>query len=220
MSKMTLAALVAAAISITLCSPAAAQGGFLKNLARQAAAAAIQNAATPRPQDAAAPSSQDAAPADDVAEDVAPEQVATSGPAPWPLNVGARSVTSPTQLEFSPETQAAKKAFVEFSKVRCNDCEGGYSYDAWAQHHVKVGYEYNAFHNKIGGLAMGQSVTWTGSAAVGSITVVGETPIRGWRCKQLKWELKKGAARAERPGLYCVSPSSVGSAKEQWLEVF
>lgn len=219
MSKMTLAALVAAAISITLCSPAAAQGGFLKNLARQAAAAAIQNAATPRPQDAAAPSSQDAAPADEVAEDVAPEQVATSGPAP-PLNVGARSVTSPTQLEFSPETQAAKKAFVEFSKVRCNDCEGGYAYDAWAQHHVKVGYEYNAFHNKIGGLAMGQSVTWTGSAAVGSITVVGETPIRGWRCKQLKWELKKGAARAERPGLYCVSPSSVGSAKEQWLEVF
>src|SRR5687768_14129189 len=80
--------------------------------------------------------------------------------APWPVNVGDRAVTTPTGLKFSPEVEAAKKAFVEFSRVRCGDCEGGYAFDAWAQHHVKVGYEYNAFQNKIGNLAMGQSVTW------------------------------------------------------------
>ena len=219
MSKILTAALCIGALASVSPSSAAAQGSFLKNLARQAAAAAIQNAAQAPAQAGAAAETQAALV--DVAEDHPPsEEAPATGPAPWPVNLGSRTVTSPAALEFSPETNAAKEAFLEFSKFRCNDCEGGYAYDAWAQHYVKVGYEYNAFQNKVGGLAMGQSITWTGAAATGSITVVGETPIKGWRCKQLKWELKKGAQRAERPGLYCVSPASASSTKENWMEVF
>ncbi|RAK65378.1 hypothetical protein [Phenylobacterium kunshanense] len=219
MSKILNAALCIGALATVSPSSAAAQGSFLKNLARQAAAAAIQNAAQAPAQAGATPDAE-SAPVEASGDQPPAEEAPATGPAPWPVNLGSRSVTSPMRLEFSPETKAAKDAFLEFSKVRCNDCEGGYAYDAWAQHHVKVGYEYNAFHNKVGGLAMGQSITWTGAAATGSITVVGETPIKGWRCKQLKWELKKGTQRAERPGLYCVSPSSAGTAKENWLDVF
>jgi len=220
MPKSVSVAWLAAAVAAALGPPAAAQGGFLKNLARQAAAAAIQNAAQqPQPtQGADAPAQeQGEAPA----QDAATEQTApSSGPAPWPMNVGARTVKYPSNLDFSPELEAQKKAFVEFSKVSCSDCEGGYDYDAWARHFFTLDGSYKAWEKKIGGLAMGETITWKGAKSTGSITVVGEEPVNGWPCKQLKWELKKPQASAERPGLFCYGKENSYSGSDSWTEVF
>lgn len=221
MSKSVSAALAAAGLSLALAGPAIAQSGFLKNLARQAAAAAIQNAAQPQQPAAPAagedPGQADAQPAQDA--EAAPA-AQTSGPAPWPVNVGARTVKYPSDLDFSPELEAQKKAFVEFSKVRCSDCEGGYSYDAWAQHFIRLDGSYNAWAKKIGGLALGETLTWKGSVSAGSITVVSEEPVNGWPCKQIKWELKNPKASAERPGLFCHGKASSYAGSDSWTEVF
>jgi len=223
MSKSVSVAVLAAGLSLAAANPAAAQNAFLKNLARQAAAAAIQNAAQKPAQEqpqAAAAAGEDASPAP-VAQYAAAEQTpVTTGPAPWPVNVGSRAVKYPSDLDFSPELEAQKKAFLEFSKVRCNDCEGGYSYDAWVQHHIRLDGSYKAWEKKVGALAMGEKITWKGSQSNGVITVVGEEPVNGWQCKQLKWELKKGQASAERPGLFCSGKAGAYDGSASWTEVF
>lgn len=214
-------AIIAAAVSLALATPAAAQSGFLKSLARQAAAAAIQNAAQPSREQAAPAADSPEAGGEQPAQYAAAEQASvTAGPAPWPNNVGSRAVKYPGNLTFSAELEAQKKAFLEFSKVSCNDCEGGYSYDAWAQHFIRLDGSYNAWEKKLGSLAMGEALGWKGSKSTGVITVVGEEPVNGWRCKQLKWELKRPGASAERPGLICSAKASSYSATESWTIVF
>jgi hypothetical protein len=217
MSKSIIAATLAAGLSLALAGTAAAQSGFLKSLARQAAAAAIQNSAQAQAQDQSAPQAQDGPSAEQAEAEPAP---AASGPAPWPINVGARTVKFPSDLDFSPELEAQKKAFVEFSKVRCSDCEGGYSFDAWVQHFISLDGSYKAWEKKVGGLAMGETISWKGSQAAGSLTVVGEQPVGGWQCKQLKWELKKPQASAERPGLFCYGKAGPYDGADSWTEVF
>ena len=61
---------------------------------------------------------------------------------------------------------------------------------------------------------MGETITWKGSQSHGVLTVVGEEPVNGWTCKQLRWALKKDQAAAERPGLFCQGKSG------RWSEVF
>lgn len=223
MSKFVSVAAMAAA-ALALAGPAAAQGGFLKNLARQAAAAAIQNAAQPQAQTAPAapaPAAEDGGQAEPPQQYAAAEQTAaTSGPAPWPANVGARTVKYPADLDFSPELEAQKKAFVEFSKVSCNDCEGGYGYDAWVRHFISLDGSYKAWEKKVGGLAVGDTIAWKGAKSNGVITVVSEEPVNGWQCKQLRWELKKGQESAERPGLFCYGKASAYDGSDSWTEVF
>jgi hypothetical protein len=216
------AVLWAAGLSLALAGPAAAQGGFLKNLARQAAAAAIQNAAQgPQGQAAAAPGEAAQAEAAQPRPHADAEQPApSSGPAPWPTNVGARTVRYPSDLTFSPELEAQKKAFLEFSRVSCTACEGGRSYDAWAQHFVRLDGSYNAWEKKLGGLALGEAITWKGQQSTGTITVVSEEPVNGWPCKQLKWTLKKPTASAERPGLICSAKASSHAGSDSWSIVF
>ncbi|WP_296600868.1 hypothetical protein [Phenylobacterium sp.] len=222
MSKSVPAAALCAGLALALPHTAAAQSGFLKNLARQAAAAAIQNSAQPSQAQTVAPGAADdgGGSGGDVSAPAAEATPATTGPAPWPMNAGARSVKYPSDLRFSPELDAQKKAFVEFGKVRCSDCEGGYSYDAWARQLVSLDGSYNAFEKKLGGLALGQRLTWKGAQSLGSITVVSEEAVNGWPCKQLKWELKKGQQSAERPGLLCYGKASSYSGSDSWIEVF
>lgn len=189
------------ALALAATSPAAAQG-FLKSLAREAAQRAAVAAVT------AGPEAAQAEPSEPAAEDSRPQTSATSaapstGPEPWPLNVGAPSVKNPMHLKFSDDLEGRKKAFLEFSKVSCNDCEGGYSYDAWAQHFVRLDGSWKAWEKKLGALAMGETLSWQGSKSKGVITVMDETPVNGWPCKQLRWTLTRADAKAERPGLIC-----------------
>jgi hypothetical protein len=148
-------------------------------------------------------------------------QTATaSGPAPWPINVGAPGVRFPSDLDFSSELEAEKKAFVEFSRVRCTDCEGGYGYDAWAQQILGINRGYKAWETRIGGMAVGETLAWKGAQSKGLITIVSEEPVNGWRCKQLRWELAKGSERAERPGLFCFGKAGPYDGAESWTQVF
>lgn len=196
-------ALSAAALVLCFAAPAQAQS-FLKNLAREAAlraaaAAASGSAQTAQAQPVAAPEGGGGS----VEGGEGPAESAATGPTPWPNNLGARDATSPGRLTFSAELEAEKAAFLEFSKVPCTACEGGRSYDAWAQHFIRLDGSWKAWEKKVGALEMGQSVTWQGQKSKGAITVVGETPVGAWPCKQLRWTLTRPGEKAERPGLIC-----------------
>lgn len=201
------AALSVAALVLCLAAPAQAQS-FLKNLAREAAlraaaAAANGSAQAAQAQPVAAPDGGGGSVEGGDAASEAPAEAAATGPTPWPNNLGARDATSPSRLTFSAELEAEKAAFLEFSKVPCTACEGGRSYDAWAQHFIRLDGSWKAWEKKVGALEMGQSVTWQGQKSKGAITVVGETPVGAWPCKQLRWTLTRPGEKAERPGLIC-----------------
>ncbi len=217
-SRMTAASL-ASVVALSLAGPSAAQS-FLKNLALEAAqraavAAATKNANRGQGEAPAATTSYAAADDDGGGSEQAPAvsaQAASTGPTPWPNNVGSASVKGPRQLQFSAELEQQKKDFVEWSRVSCNACEGGRSYDAWAQHFIRLDGSWKAWEKKLGALGMGESVTWQGSQSKGQIKVVGETPIRDWPCKQLEWSLTRGKERITRPGLICAAPAGASGA--------
>ena len=202
----------------SLATPAEAQS-FLKNLARdaalRAAAAAVSGGAQAEEPADEADEDGEAAPAAQQEAAAAPTTPST-GPAPWPLNAGARNIKYPKDLTFAPEYEQQKKDFLEFSRVSCTACEGGRSYDAWAQQFIRTDGSWKAWEKMLGGLAVGESLTWQGSEAKGTITATGDTPINGWPCKQLKWTLKKPKASAERLGLVCFTHESSYSSKGTW----
>lgn len=121
---------------------------------------------------------------------------------------------SPWDIEVPASAKSQKDAFVAFGRVRCNDCEGGYGYDSWAQHFVKD------WNEKLGALGTGQSLQWQGNAARGTVSVLSEEPVDGFRCKQLSWRLAKGSSSVERPGLMCWGRSERYSATESWVQVY
>src|SRR5690349_14812183 len=105
---------LAAALALSLAAPADAQS-FLKNLAREAAyraatAAAAGGSSQPAQQQQQVASNDDGggAPPAPAAEPEAPATPST-GPAPWPLNAGARNIKYPKDLQFAPEYAAQKK---------------------------------------------------------------------------------------------------------------
>lgn len=217
MSEVTSRIAAASLVVALACSGPAAAQSFLKSLAREAAqraaAAAVSNAAN---QDQPSDADRDAASAPTEEAEVA--DTSTSGPAPWPVNAGSAKVKDLGDLKFSAELEQQKKDFVEWSKVRCSDCEGGYHYDAWAQHFISTDGSWHAWEKKLAALAMGESLTWKGGKANGAITVVGETPVKGWSCKQLEWSLTRVGEKVTRPGLICMTHSSSGA--EIWNTVF
>lgn len=103
------------------------------------------------------------------------------------------------------QARAQKKAFVDASKVRCSDCEGGYSYDAWAHFFVVKGGDYSKkFSEMLIALKPGQGLKWKGSRFNGVVQATGEHPIGPYPCRQYHWTLKDGSkVAAEREGLYC-----------------
>lgn len=236
----------ALALSLAALAGTASAESFLERMAKQAAQAAAEKAgraamakitasggSTEAAPGAAAPAARArASQAPEVltpkprsgaartAPAAAPEAAQPSGPAPWPVNAGAPDVERPGELQFSADTKALATAFDAFGRVSCPSCEGGRSYDSWARHSLKVSGEHGAWDKKLGALGLGQTLDWTGVESKGRITVVSETPVSGFRCKQLKWELFKGAARAERPGLVCFGYSGPYAASESWTEVF
>lgn len=237
------------ALSLASVAETASAQGFLERMARQAAEAAAEKAAraamsrmagnagsaagsaavapaanraealaevlTPKPRPATARTAPVATPAA-----VPANTPPSSGPAPWPVNAGSPDVKRPGELEFSSETKALASAFDAFGRVSCSSCEGGRSYDSWARKSLNISSAHGAWEKTLGALASGQTLNWTGVESKGRITVVSETPVSGFRCKQLRWELFKGAAQAERPGLICFGYSSPYAASESWNEVF
>lgn len=141
-----------------------------------------------------------------------------AAPAPWPVNLEG-GVRRPGHLEFGPGDIAAKEAFDQFGRVACTGCEGGRSYDSWGQQQFRF-RDPTEWERRLGELPMGQTISWQGVESRGEISVVSETPVGEFQCRQLKWRLTKGSETAERPGLVCMGLASDFSATERWVEVF
>ncbi|KAB2896310.1 MAG: hypothetical protein F9K35_14245 [Burkholderiaceae bacterium] len=141
---------------------------------------------------------------------------------PWPLaqatpmGSGATTAAAPARC---PKSRAQREAFVNASKVRCGDCEGGHAYDAWARHALTQGGDEKQYLALLVGLAVGQSLSWKGSRYQGSVQATGEHPIGPFPCRQYHWTLKDGVrVVAEREGLLCQYKRPY-AASARWNEV-
>ncbi|RZJ16548.1 MAG: hypothetical protein EON91_12785 [Brevundimonas sp.] len=214
--KIIAAAAAAAAVALVIASPAPAQdflGGLARGAARQAAQAladrATQAVTQPR-QPAATPARPAPAPTPSSGAPRAPQTSAGAAPAsstaplPIPTNLSP-ALRSPGEFEFSQADQTAKKAFVDFGKVSCSSCEGGYSFDTWAQHQIPG--MFGKLGDHLWGLSVGESLRWTGTGGGGAyaITIASEHPVNGFPCKQLDYTGRKGAQSAGYRGLICRS---------------
>lgn len=136
----------------------------------------------------------------------------------WPEDTGCDYYKF-SDLKFE-QARAQKKAFVDASKVRCSDCEGGYSYDAWAHFFLVKGGDYSKkFSEMLIALKPGQSLKWKGSRFNGVVQATGEHPIGPYPCRQYHWTLKDGSkVVAERDGLYCEFKGDY-AATARWQEI-
>lgn len=209
-------------------SRAQSWGDFLKNAAGEAARQAVGNnvrqAVTNAVDGAAKGLTQPAGPSAQVpAQAGAPQPVAIPGcprrkgtPLPigerpesfepaglWPEDTGC-PVYSVSDLKFDT-ARAAKTAFREASKVPCNDCEGGYAFDAWGGRSlVKSGDYAKEFPKLLVALEEGKSLGWKGKRYDVRITAIGAHPIGEMPCRQFHYTLlERGALVAEYHGMYC-----------------
>lgn len=218
--------LVAAVATVVITTPTAvAAQDWLGRLARSAAETAAQgvvnnavsgavNGGSNRPGATPQSQPQPQTPTASQRRREEPQVVPASNFAsPAPINF-TTAMRNPNDMRFGPEHEAAKKAYQDFGKVDCDDCEGGYAYETWIRHARPELMGYMVFERKIGGMAVGETLEWTGSrGARYAMTVVGEQPIGDWPCKQLKWTGDRGAEHAERMGLFCRSGNT-------WIDVF
>lgn len=114
-----------------------------------------------------------------------------------------------------------KKKFENASKVPCSDCEGGYSFDAWAHFSMgKGGISKEKFEAMLVALKPGQHIDWKGAKFQGQVLLSGEQPVAGFPCKQFHWTLKdkSGNQVAEREGMYCEYKEEY-STTAKWHEI-
>lgn len=137
----------------------------------------------------------------------------------WPDT--ACPVSSYKDLKFE-KASAAKQAYVEASKVRCDDCEGGYWPEAWGWRslvgNVRNGSYGEAFAQLLVALKEGESLGWKGDRYDGKVTATGAHPIGELPCRQFHYQLsEKGKPVAAYDGLWCQYKGPY-SAKASWHE--
>jgi hypothetical protein len=116
---------------------------------------------------------------------------------------------------------AIKAAYTDFGKVDCPSCEGGFGYDSWASFpRDEFSGKYNETGLRLGAMAVGHIHRWKGVESVGTLTVLAEENVGGFRCRRLQYKLVKGKAAAERPGLVCWGYASSIAGSESWNEVY
>lgn len=216
--RLLIATAVAAPLILSMPGPVGAQS-FLEGLARRAAdrvaAAAVERVESAAAGEASSGARSGDGPATETGDaGTAPAAARTTGPAPWPLN--PEDVTYTGDLEFDAADEVRVAGLHEFSKVDCMACEGGYSYDSWITYHTDMTVDQVAAH--VGGLGVGQTLSWTGVEAAGRLEVVSEVPVGPFACKQVRTVMTRGEAVYEAPGLYCFGKSH-SFAKEMWVEV-
>jgi len=223
---------VPAAAVILAASPVVAQD-FLGALARSAAGAVASRvagqaaAAVVRPQQIDPLADPAAAPAPAAApspsQSVAPAVVPVSPPITpdatfFPAAVNYRpGMKSLANLSFSRDYSDERIAMIDFTVYSCSDCEGDWS----AHQHPPEQYSDDA--EVIGGLAVGQSVSWRmrGSDTMG-YEVVSDLPIGDIPCKWAKMFAKRGGKTLERPRVACLGlwDANRGNNGPTWHSVF
>lgn len=156
-----------------------------------------------------------AAPTSRVSSGRAAARAAATGPAPWPLNVGAATYTG--DLRFDPAYSEQFKTLQEFGKSRCFSCEGGYAYDTFISYHVDAAAE-GGVPGRVGRLAVGESFTWRGEVSTGRLEVLSDTPVGAFPCKQVRLTLTKREESRDALGLYCKGKSHAYAA-DMWVRV-
>lgn len=204
--------------AVLAASPASAQS-WLERAARGAASNAAQGAVSSlldaRPERTAEPERAE--------DEETPRRPTVRGPAmtfadPSPVNYSS-DLRGPYQLEFSPEQEGAEAEFDAFNVVPCDDCEGGRAYDSWIKHHVSSVSGLGALERRIGEMAVGEAIRWDGaSGARLALTVIGESPVGDWPCKQVRWSSERGQESAERLGLFCFGKRG-DYLGDGWVEV-
>ncbi|MGL3821211.1 hypothetical protein [Sphingopyxis sp. R3-92] len=127
----------------------------------------------------------------------------------------------PSRMPKPEGFAAVKQAYDDFGKVRCTSCEGGFAYDSWPVFpRDGTRRPFDGARSIVGELPIGHVHRWKGAESQGSLTVVSEEPVGGFRCRQLLYRLTKGSASAERPGLMCWGYANQYSASEGWNEVY
>ncbi len=212
MSRTSIALALIATAAVSYPGISSAQdwlGRIARNAAETAAQGAVNNAlsgaanGSSNSQPASQPASTSPSPSQAPRRPQPQVMPSTNFADPAPINY-TPSLDRPSDLRFAPEHAAAKRAYEDFGKVRCNDCEGGYDYETWVRNAIPGLTGYQVFERRIGGMAVGESLNWTGSrGARYALTIVGEQPIGEWPCKQLKWTADRGSEHAERMGLFC-----------------
>jgi len=133
----------------------------------------------------------------------------------------AASLTYPSEIAKPAGFEATKDAYDDFGKVDCNDCEGGFAYDGWAVFpRDEYSGKYNGDAQRLGAWPVGHVHRWKGNESSGTLTVVAEQTVSGFRCRTLLYRLAKGKASAERPGLLCWGRANQFAGKESWNEVY
>lgn len=227
------------AFSIGIAGPSIALADFpLESLIRGAANEVVRSVANDSPQRSggtAAAGTAQAAPSSASSSRTAPKAgcprtratpLPPLGPRPasyepavlWPEE-SACDYYKFSDLKFDV-ARAQKKAFEDASKVPCSDCEGGYSFDAWAHFFlVKGGNSHEKFTPMLIALEPGQSLSWKGARYSGTVQATGDHPIGPYPCRQYHWTLKSGKEIvAEREGLYCEVKGEY-AASASWREV-
>lgn len=121
----------------------------------------------------------------------------------------------------APADLATQKAAYElFGRVSCTRCEDGMSADG------RPKFDPDQLSGQPGELALrtgdwpiGHVHQWQGEVAKGSLMVVSQERVEGFRCRRLEYKLTKGAQSVTRPGLICWGASGK-SAAESWHEVY
>lgn len=133
----------------------------------------------------------------------------------------ASSLSYPSEIAKPAGFEAIRRAYDDFGKVACKECEGGFAFDGWAVFpRDDFSGKYNGDAQRIGSWPVGHVHRWTGNESSGTLTVLAEQTISGFRCRTLRYRLAKGSASAERPGLLCWGRLNQFAGKESWVEVY
>ena len=124
-------------------------------------------------------------------------------------------------LKVPAEIEAKKAAYNKFGEVSCNDCEGGIDFDGRPKFpYDQFSGQYGERAKRAGSWSVGHVHRWHGKASTGTLTVLREENVDGFRCRSLEYRLMKGSASTSRPGLICWGLANRSSEIENWHEIY
>jgi hypothetical protein len=190
-----------------------AQSGHAQGLFRRLAEQAVTEVrSTPERQAEEAARGQNVPPA----ANAAPQPAVSGRPAK-----AAPSGHFTSSLSAPPGFDAVKAAYDKFGEVICNECEGGIDLGGRPTFsHDQFSGQYEERARRAGHWPVGHIHRWETKGTAGSLTVVAEEQVDGFRCRRILYKLVRGKATAERPGLACWGLASRESSVENWHEIY
>jgi len=220
---------IAACAVLTVAGPVAAQdflGGIARGMAQSAAqglanraVSAVTSPRTPAATPASgAPASRPAPTSRPGATASAPASNAAM-PSPAPTNYRP-GLKGPYELRFDPALQAEFRAFREFAKEPCRDCEGGFWFNDRVDLMVADLRPDRAVADRIGGMAIGEAIRWNARSGFPlAITVTGDIPMGDFPCKQVRWTATRGDRTAQYDGNVCYGKRGQYLAEPGWMRM-